>query len=190
MRVAITGGVCDGKTTVLEALREAGYATLSADQVVRELYADSAFLDSLSERLGEAVVEQGIFRRDWVRRRTLEDASFRRRLNRAVHPEVARRMGQRIAAFGSRLVFVEVPLLIEAAMQGMFDRVWVVDAGPKERFRRLVERLSGDEDAAKAVLKTQLCTEVKRAFADRILRTDCPLGTVKIMAADLATELT
>lgn len=189
MRVAITGGVCDGKTTVLAALGQAGHATISADDVVRRLYSTPSFLDKLSRQLGDQAIVGGRFCREWVRDSALRDPSFRRRLNRLVHPQVAREIREELNAFGSRLVFVEVPLLIEAAMQGQFDRVWVVDAGRAERRRRLLERLNGDEEAAMAVLRTQLPTEAKIAFADRILRTDCSLATVKILAAKLATEL-
>lgn len=189
MRVAITGGICDGKTTVLTALRDLGYPAVSADEVVEELYAERDMIDRLRSVFGEQIVLQGQFNREWAAAQAFSNSEFRRKLNRLIHPEVIRRTLAKIESFGRRLSFAEVPLLIESCTQGAFDRVWVVDAGSSERLRRLVERLGGDEAAAHARLAAQLPTEAKKAFADRILRTDSPLESVKILAARLALEL-
>jgi dephospho-CoA kinase len=86
------------------------------------------------------------------------------------------------------VAFAEVPLLIETATQGWFDEVWVVSAGVEEQRRRLVERL-GNEADADALLSTQLPTEAKIPFADRVVRTNMPLETVKSTLARHVKEL-
>jgi dephospho-CoA kinase len=135
--------------------------------------------------LGEEFVDGEQMNRKRLAAFAFRDARFRRRLNALTHPEVTRRMFARLDPLGARLVFVEVPLLIEASLQGRFERVWVVDAGPAERLRRLTAKLGGDEAAAKARLASQLPTEAKKAFADRIVRTNSGLESVKILAANL-----
>jgi dephospho-CoA kinase len=189
MRVAITGGICDGKTTVLAALSELGYPTVSADEIVDELYSEPAWLERLRAEFGDEIVSESQFNRKWAAAKAFSVPAFRRHLNRLIHPEVIKRILARLDGFGQRLSFAEMPLLIESATQGAFDRVWVVDAGSSERLRRLVERLGGDEAAARARLAAQLPTEAKKPFADRILRTDLALESVKILAARLALEL-
>ncbi len=186
MWIAITGGICDGKSTLLAALSELGHATVSADEVVSDMYSDPVFLDRVRVSLGQEFVEGGQIKRAMVADHAFRDAQFRRRLNALTHPEVTRRMLGTLESFGARIAFAEVPLLVEASLQGLFDRVWVVDAGPAERLRRLTAKLGGDESAAKARLSTQLPTEAKKAFADRIVRTNSGLESVKILAANLA----
>lgn len=186
MRVAITGGICDGKTTVLSALAEAGYPTFSADAVLTELYGEPTFVQGLVAILGVEAAPGGSVDRVWIRNRALEDDRFRRTLNLYTHAPVLRRVLARMG--GDRIAFAEVPLLVEAAAQGHFDRVWVVDAGEAERRRRLEQRV-GDTGLAERLLATQLPTAVKAAFADRILRTDAPLETVKSLSVSLAREL-
>lgn len=73
---------------------------------------------------------------------------------------------------------MEIPLLIEACLQGGFDRVWVVTCGADEQRRRLVERLGG-EAGAEALLGSQLPTRAKIPFADVVIRTNQPEWSVK-----------
>jgi dephospho-CoA kinase len=86
-------------------------------------------------------------------------------------------------------VFIEVPLLIETATHQWFDEVWVCDAGDEARWRRLLDRLGGDQESARRLLATQLPTKAKIPFADRIIRTDRPFESVMILTAKLAGEV-
>ncbi len=51
MKIAITGGIAEGKSTVLEVLRSEGLRVLSADEIVRQLWSERSTLDSLSQLL-------------------------------------------------------------------------------------------------------------------------------------------
>jgi dephospho-CoA kinase len=88
----------------------------------------------------------------------------------------------------SAITFAEVPLLIETATQGKFDEVWVVCAGKDLQLGRLKERL-GSQEQAEEMLATQIPTEAKLAFADRVVRTNEPLEAVRIAIARHVKEL-
>ena len=105
-------------------------------------------------------------------RERLADPSIRRAVNRITHPAIF----DRIQNAGAQ--FIEVPLLIEACLQGEFDRVWVVTCGPEEQLRRLTARLQSAE-AATVLLRTQLTSRVKIVFADSVIRTNQPEFSVK-----------
>jgi len=163
VRLAITGGICEGKSTVASYIREIGYEVANADQIAKDLLVTPAVQDALRVKTGRSdpiTVDQ-------IRGMFLEDASIRRYLNSLLHPLVREAL-----TLGSAYIH-EVPLLIETCMQGDYDRVWVVTCGPELQRRRLIERL-GSEEAADSMLAKQLPTRAKLPFADRIIRTDWP----------------
>lgn len=188
MRIAITGGPADGKSTILSALSEQGYVCASADDVVRELQTSADYLRTVEAIFGPEATGAGSLNRKYLRGRILTDPSARRELNRITHRAALDALLDRLPEAPSPS-FAEVPLLIETACQGAFDEVWVCDAGDEERRRRLLERHGGDARAVDLALRVQLPTEVKAAFADRILRTNQPMPAVKLLAIQLASSL-
>jgi dephospho-CoA kinase len=183
MRIAITGGIADGKTTVCEMIRALGFNVVSADAVVDDLYRDPDVLRMIAE-LAEAFGVSGTDRQG-LRSVVTEQPEARHRLNAILHPPVMRRIVDETS--GDDIHFAEVPLLIETATQSLFDEVWVVVAGAAEQRRRLAERL-GSVEEADAMLATQLPTDVKIPFAERVIRTNEPVETVKSKITALVEE--
>lgn len=188
MRVAVTGGICDGKSTVLSILGGMGYSTLSSDEVVHELHASQDFQSLLLSEFGESAIQGSQVNKDWIRSQVITSSAFRRKLNSISHRPVLKRVAQ-FMSLQSGHCFVEVPLLVESVSFRLFDKVWCVDAGETARLGRLTEKLGGDEALARALLKTQLKNDVKNVFADNILRTDLALSSVKLLIEKLAADL-
>lgn len=188
MRVAVTGGICDGKSTVLSILGNMGFSILSSDEVVHELHASEDFRSLLLSEFGESAVQGNEVNKDWIRLQVVKSPDFRRKLNSISHRPVLKRVVQFMSLQPGHC-FVEVPLLVESVSFRLFDKVWCVDAGDAVRMARLTERLGGDEALAREMLKTQLKNDVKNAFADNILRTDLALSSVKLLIEKLAADL-
>lgn len=188
MRVAVTGGICDGKSTILNILGNMGYSILSSDEVVHELHASRDFQSLLLSEFGESAVQGSEVNKDWIRSQVIASSDFRRKLNLISHRLVLKQVVH-FMSLQSGHCFVEVPLLVESVSFRLFDKVWCVDAGDAVRMARLTERLGGDEALAREMLKTQLKNDVKNAFADNILRTDLALSSVKLLIEKLAADL-
>ncbi len=168
MRIAITGGIAEGKSTVLQMLREMGLKVASSDEVARELFQDADFNAQLARIIRlDAPVEPRT-----LRAAMLGSDSVRRSVNRLTHPII----GERVRRLGA--AFVEVPLLFEACLQGQYDEAWVVTCGPEEQRRRLLERYGAEWDID-SLLRVQLPIRARTALADRVLRTNCPVGNVR-----------
>lgn len=176
-KLAVTGGIAEGKSTVVGFLRDLGVSVVSADDTARELWNDPRIQDQISVRLGLPVP----LSREAVREQIAEDPLARRAVNQVFHLPVTERLLQHPAQVA------EVPLLIEACLQSLFDHVWVVTCGPEIQMERLVERV-GNRVHAELLIETQLATCVKCAFADHVIRTDQPLSTVKHVVEALARE--
>ncbi len=138
--VGLTGGIGAGKTTALRFFAEAGALTLSADEVVHQLYAREEVKRALLGYFGREILDpQGE-----VDRRSLADAVRGRRdrlawLEALAHPLVGEEVSRfiREAPAGSVAV-CEVPLLFEAGMERRFDLVITIEAGGEQRRERSV----------------------------------------------------
>jgi dephospho-CoA kinase len=168
-RIGLTGGIAEGKSTVLGYLREFGLQTASADDAARAVF------DQIQPVLGEILELPTPIDRSAMRQKITQDFFLRRRVNAAMHGPIVAWLAEASADV------VEVPLLIEACLMSSFEKIWVVTCGPDEQLRRLSERL-GSEESARQMIATQLPSRVKIAFADTVIRTDHPADHVKNFA--------
>jgi dephospho-CoA kinase len=177
MRVAITGGIAEGKSTVLRILAELGYPVSSADAIARDLFLDPALNTRLAEVAGvPAPISPAALRA------ALASTEVRRNVNRIMHAPVMERLEEEAAQF------VEVPLLLEACLQSRFDRVWVVTCGEEEQRRRLQERYGSEADLI-ALVASQLPSRAKIPFADLVVRTNQPLENVRRLMSEAASAM-
>jgi len=165
---AITGGIAEGKSTVLSVLSELGFRTASADDIARQVFFDVDINRKLSEIFGLSGPIEPAQLRDGL----AAGDSVRRAVNRVMHPRIVDMISN------SRSDFVEVPLLIETCLQGSFQEVWVVTCGAAEQQRRLRLRY-GEEFNQDVFLGAQLPTEAKLPFSDVLIRTNQPLEAVR-----------
>ncbi len=166
-KLGITGGIAEGKSTVLAYCREAGWDTCSLDDMARELF----FAEDVQAELARLLDTALPVERTELRQALTSDAGVRRGVNRIMHPRLLRVLRE------SKASVFEVPLLIETCMLAEFDRIWVVSCGPEEQLRRLSTRLG--EAEARALVSTQLPTVAKMVFADAVIRTNKPEQHVK-----------
>lgn len=134
--VGIFGSIGSGKTEVLNLFNEAGYSTLSSDDIVAELYKKAEIVDSINKLFNlnfVSVVDKGILR---------EHLSIypndKKKLERYIHPLVKKEVASFIKLHP--LSAIEVPLMFEAKMESMFDVLIAVDANDQVRYERVKQR--------------------------------------------------
>ncbi len=159
--LAVTGGIAEGKSTIVGFLSSLGFSTWSADEVVRRLWSNP---DISSEALKSLNLPPEATKAEIVAALGASQEK-RRALNQLFHPLVLRDMEL------SNAEVYEVPLLIESCLQKNFLRVWVAYAGESVQRQRMAER-GLTEEAAEAILAAQLPTRAKTPFADQEFRTN------------------
>src|SRR3954467_4719001 len=92
--VGLTGGLAAGKSTALAALERLGAATLSTDEVVRELYAGDEIRDAVVERWGPEMAPDGVGARSAVAGRAFASEEERAWLEGLLWPRVGRRVAE------------------------------------------------------------------------------------------------
>ena len=138
--VGLTGGIGAGKSTALEALERLGAAVLSTDRVVHDLYESAEVRDAVTARFGESVAPGGVVDRAALATRAFATAEDRAWLEGLLWPKVGQRVidwreGLQHASPAPRAAVVEVPLLFEAGMEGIFDATIAVLADEGLRAR-------------------------------------------------------
>jgi dephospho-CoA kinase len=179
--VGLTGGIAAGKSEALRALERAGAATLSSDDVVRELLTTGDVRDALVERFGDEVAPGGEVDRAAVADVVFSDPDKREWLEGLLWP----RVGERIAGWREQLEHaeprpragvVEVPLLFESGMEAAFDRTIAVVADESVRSERAGARGHRRVDERTS---RQLSQEEKAERADIVVRNDGSLDDLQ-----------
>jgi dephospho-CoA kinase len=169
LRVGLTGGIGSGKSTVARRLVECGAVLIDADVIAREVVEPgSPGLQAVLAEFGDELQgRDGSLDRAALARVVFADESRRQALNAIVHPLVAARRGELVAALAPETVVVEdIPLLVENDLGAAFHLVVVVHASPEERVRRLVAERGMTADDAWARVRSQADDNARRAAAD------------------------
>ena len=191
--IGITGGIASGKSTVVAEIRKHGYQVIDADQVVHELQAKGGKLyQALCNWLGTDILqENGELDRKklgqliFSSKDMLEKSS--RLQNGIIREELARRRDE--LAKTQKVFFMDIPLLIEHDYMEWFDDIWLVHLDEKTQLERLVMRNYFSKEEAKKRMASQMSTEAKKPYADKLLDNSGDLTELKAQINQLLQEL-
>ena len=185
--IGLTGGIGSGKSTVAKALRLKGFAVIDADEMARRAVSPgSPGLNAVVQTFGQKILNpDGSLDRKALGAAVFSDASQLETLEKIIHPQVqelVRKERELLERQGHTLLFYDVPLLYEKALEKQFDAVLVVDCPEPERIRRVQLRDGLSETEIKKRLAHQLPLENKVKKAHYVVENQ---GDLK----DLETQL-
>lgn len=150
-----------------------GGVVVDGDVIAREVVEPGTEgLAALVQAFGaDILLSDGALNRPALAAKAFGDDAARAVLNGIVHPLVARRRSEILAAVadeaaGDVVVVEDIPLLVEAGMAPLFPLVVVVHADVELRVQRLVEQRGMSEADARARIAAQASDEQRRAVAD------------------------
>jgi dephospho-CoA kinase len=186
IRIALTGSIGMGKSTVAEMFERAGIPVFDADAVVRELQGPGGALVDRIGREFPGTVEGGLLDRDKLAQDVLAHPRRLAALEAIVHPAVrdAREAFIDRNRNAPALVF-EIPLLFETGGEKDFDKLVVVSAPPEVQRTRVLGRTGMSAEKLDALLKRQTPDEEKRARADFVVDTGTDLSTTESQVRDI-----
>ncbi|HXR98876.1 MAG TPA: dephospho-CoA kinase [Terriglobales bacterium] len=173
LRLAITGGLCSGKSTVANRLRQLGCPVIDADAVGRALLQGAAKPALVAEFGQQIVDEQGAVNAARLAALAFgpESEAARTALNRIMHPLIQAAMARELAALEARgepVAAVEAALIIETGSRVNYDRLLLVVADAELRLSRFVES-RGDRQQALDRMAAQLPDSKKIQYADWVI---------------------
>ena len=172
IKLAITGSIGMGKSTVAAMFAEAGIPLFDADAEVRAMQGPGGKLVHRIEKRFPGTTRNGAVDRDLLGARVLGDRDSLAALELIVHPAVMARRESFIADHrkAPALLF-DIPLLFETSGEGAFDKVIVVSAPADVQRRRVLGRPGMTPAKYDQILARQLPDAAKRERADFIIDT-------------------
>lgn len=135
--VAITGGIGGGKSEVAKIVAGKGYATVSCDELAREVADMPQVAESAARLLGREYVQNGKLNRKAVREKVFASDELLARYQSIFFTEIRRLLDERLAEL-TGTVFVEIPVF--DAFEYPWDAVWLVTAEVATRVERAAAR--------------------------------------------------
>ena len=165
--LCITVGFGTGKSTVAGYFRRFGAKVVDADKIVHDLIkpGSSVYKKIITGFGREMLKKDRSIDRARLARLVFSDRRLLDKLNRIIHPQVIKIMKKEIASARGKIVVLDVPLLFEAGLKRLADKVVVVTASREIQLRRIFKKTSLLEKDILMRIKAQLplSTKVRRA---------------------------
>ena len=158
-KVAITGGIATGKSSILQYLMMKGYVIYSSDSLAHDVLKNEGKQEVLKEFGRSILSDNGEINRSLLGKIVFNDLEKLDKLNKIIHPYVKIRIEEIIKANPDLdIIFFEVPLLFEAKMEDMFDVTINIYCDIDTQIERIVARDSRSIDDALNIIKSQMGT--------------------------------
>lgn len=178
----LTGSIASGKSSVLKIIAEEGYNTISADDVVKELYKDEEFLKSFKKEIGEKffTIDKKLDK-DKLRETLFKDISLKNRVEAFVHPLVYEKIKEMLL---DGFNFIEVPMFFEVLKYFLDSKIEIkgiifVNIDKKIQVSRLMHRNKISEKEAIAMIDTRVTSEEKIKASNYIINNNASEDDLK-----------
>ena len=180
IKVALTGSIGMGKSTVARMFAAAGVPLFDADAEVRRLQGPGGSLVKPIESRFPGSTRDGAVDRETLSALVLDHLQELAALEAIVHPAVRESREAFIAAHqNAKVLLFEIPLLFETGGESEFDKVIVVSAPQRVQRVRVLARPGMTETRLAAILARQMPDQEKRLRADFVIDTGDDLSTTE-----------
>ena len=167
LRIALTGNIASGKSTVQKILEEHGYKVLDTDKTAHLLLDNS--IDTVKEAF-PACIENGKISRTKLGEIVFSDKNAKEKLESIIHPEIKKRIEAFFAENSAeKAVFVGIPLLFEANMTDLFDKILLIYTDDVIREKRLILRNKYSLHHARLRMNSQIPQDKKKSLCDYVI---------------------
>jgi dephospho-CoA kinase len=171
-RVALTGGIASGKTTVANLFADLGVPLIDTDVIARQVVEPGQpALAEVAATFGPDVLDaDGRLDRRRMRERIFSDPTAKRRLEAILHPAIRAEMERQSREAAGPYQILVIPLLTEGKRRDHVDRVLLVDVPEELQIQRLIMRDGVTHELARASLNAQATRAERLAIADDVVR--------------------
>ena len=175
IKIGITGSIASGKTTASQILSYKRGPLFSADAVVNSLYKKISLQKLIKRKFN---IKQHNLKKT-LKEIILRDNKQVKILEKIIHPFVRKEMKKfSINNQRKKMVFYEIPLLIESNLMKHFDIIIFIKAKKKIRLNRFLDK-GGEKKMFNLLNKRQFSDIKKTKFSDHIVVNEKNLNILK-----------
>jgi dephospho-CoA kinase len=171
LKIGLTGGIASGKSTVCRIFSQYGIPIIDADVIARQLVEpkQEAYNEIVLTFGGDICLPNGELNRQYLRKLIFSDDKAKHQLEMILHPRIRLQLFLRSDALNTPYCILAIPLLIEAQMTELVDRVLLIDIDLALQLTRLCERDNIPLDDAQLMINSQVNRQQRLACADDII---------------------
>ena len=171
--IGITGSIASGKTTVAQLMAGKKYPLFSADKIVVKLYRKKIFTKILIKKFKLKDTRNV---KDQIKL-ILKNSNNLHKLESVIHPFVRKEMLSFLKK-KSKMLFLEIPLLIESKLNRYFDKLIFVHTKKNLRVKRYLKKRV-NKKLFTLLDKKQLPSNRKKFLCDHTIDNNDSLAVLK-----------
>lgn len=194
-KVAVTGGLSSGKSTVCEIFKELGSYVVSSDEIVHHLLSPKSPVGKqLIDLVGEEIIQGDKFDRKIIAEKVFGHKDILRSLEAILHPAVLEEIEKhynQVCKEKKYVFFVaEIPLLYEIDKAHLFDTVIAVIADPEVARKRFEKRAKSPAEEFDQRMNHQLPPTEKSSRANYTIHNSGDIEALKTQVKKIYQQLT
>ncbi len=176
-KVAVTGGLSCGKSSVLNLFKELGAHVVSADEIVHQLLSPETHIgQEVIKLIGFDIVKKGRIDRAAIAKKVFDQPELLKSLEKILHPAVydaIESQFERLKSEGKTGLFVvEIPLLFESGNGRDFDATVSITSSEALSIERFKKATSYGEEEFHKRMSQQMDPKEKARRATYVIRNE------------------
>ena len=185
IKIGITGSLASGKTTASKIISFRRGPLFSADKAVKEFYKNKHFKFLISKRFK---IKNNSKLKKSLKKLILKKKDNIKKLEKIIHPQVRKKMKNFTAQNKhEKLLFYEIPLLIESKLMKYFNVIVLIKAKKKLRLNRFLSK-KGDKKLFNLLNNNQISDIKKIKFCDHVVVNEKNIKILKKKLLDIIKE--
>ena len=170
IKVAITGGIGTGKTTISNMFSDKGVPIFNSDEIAKEIMSTNSLLkNEIVTAFGDKVYDKNKLNKEYLSDVIFNNETLLKKINAIVHPYVADEFNSWIEEQDSKYIIYESAIIFENQVEDFFDKIICVTASEEDVISRVMKRSNFSVDKIKSIINKQLPNDAKIQKSDYVI---------------------
>ena len=170
IKVAITGGIGTGKTTISSMFSDNGVPVFNSDDIAKEIMNKNSLLrNEIITAFGDKAYDENKLNREYISDLVFNNETLLKKINSIVHPYVTEEFNSWIEKQESKYIIYESAIIFENQAEDFFDKIICITSSEENVISRIIKRNNFSVDKIKSIINKQLPNDVKIQKSDYVI---------------------